>query len=73
MSVQHRPRSRLSSALAGKVVIPEHAGFDEMSMYARTRRTVDALADAVGANPQLPPPTVELRRLVESMIGVQRV
>ena len=73
MSGQHRPRSRLSSALAGKVVSPEHAGFDEMSLHARTRRTVDALADAVGANAQLPPPTVERRRLVESKIGVQRV
>jgi len=73
MSVQHRPRSRLSSALAGKVVIPEHAGFDEMSMSARTRRTVDALADAVGANARLPPPTEELRHLVDWMIGVQRV
>ena len=45
MSVQHRPRSRLSSRLAGKVVIPEHAGFDDMSMPASTKTATDASAD----------------------------
>jgi FAD/FMN-containing dehydrogenase len=29
MSVQHLPPSRLTSAVAGKIVIPEHARFDE--------------------------------------------
>jgi hypothetical protein len=29
MSVQHPPPIRLTSAVAGKMVIPEHAGFDE--------------------------------------------
>ena len=68
-----RSPSRLTSALAGRVVIPEHAGFDEMSMFARTRQAIDAVADVAGANAQLPPQTVELRHLVEWMIGVQRV
>jgi hypothetical protein len=59
-------------AVAGKVVIHEHAGFDEMSMSARTRPTIDAVANVVGANAQLPPLTVESRDLVEVM-GAQRV
>ena len=33
---QHRPPSRLTSALPGKVVIPGRAGFDEVSVSART-------------------------------------
>ena len=58
MSIQQtqlRPPSRLTSALAGKVVIPEHAGFDEMSMSARTRQAVDAVADVAGGTPNSRP------------------
>jgi hypothetical protein len=76
MSVQQaqlRPPSRLTSALAGKIVIPRHAGFHEMSMSARTKQTIHACAGVAGAHPQLPPLTVELRHLVEWMIGVHRV
>ena len=73
MSVQHCPPRRLTPAHAGEVVIREHAGFEEMSMSARTRQAIDAVADVAGANAQLSPLTVELRHLVEWMIGVQRV
>jgi hypothetical protein len=66
------PRSRLTSALAGKVVILERAGF-EVSLSARTTQAIDAVADVAAANAQLPPLTVELRHLVEWMIGAQRV
>jgi hypothetical protein len=44
-----------------------------MSVSARTRPAIDAVADVVRANAQLSPPAVALRQLVESMIGVRRV
>jgi hypothetical protein len=70
---QHRPPSRLTSTLPGKVVIPGRAGFDEVSVSARTVQAIDAFADVTGAKAQLPALSVELRHLVEWMIGVQRV
>ena len=45
----------------------------QMSVSARTRPAIDAVADVARPNAQLSPPAVALRQLVESMIGVQRV
>jgi hypothetical protein len=68
-----RPPSRVTSALAGKVVNPERAGFDEVSMSAGASQAIEAFADVAGARKQLPPLTVKLRHLVRSMMGAQRV
>ena len=59
--------------MPARVVIPEHAGFDEMSVSASARQAIGAVTDVAGAKSQLSPLTVELRHLVDWMIGVQRV